>query len=203
MLFYRIVRIAFRAIAAPLFRFGVDGRERVPQRGPGVIVARHRSWLDPACVGGACPRPVRFLIMERVWRLRWAHWFFRRMRTVPVDPGGAASITALRTALRLLEAGELVAVFPEGQVVAEAARGPVRRGAALLAVRGAAPVIPVSIRGSARAWPHGRRWPGPARVRVRIGKPLIPAGRGGRTAIEKMMERIEDALAALEREHRG
>ena len=46
-----------------MFRFHVQGAERIPREGAGVIVAPHRSWLDPSCVGGACPRPIRFLIM--------------------------------------------------------------------------------------------------------------------------------------------
>lgn len=197
MVFYRTVRTLFRAVAAPLFRFRVEGAEHVPREGAAVVVACHRSWLDPACVGGACPRPVRFLIMQPVYRLPWATWFFRGMRVVPVDATGGASLTGLRSAIRLLRAGELVGVFPEGRVASDAAPLPMRPGAALLAVRVGAPVVPVAIDGSARAWPHGRRWPGPAAVRVRFGRALAPAPGAGRAAIEGMMERIEAALRAL------
>ena len=64
MLFYRLARGLFRIVALPMFRFRVEGAERVPREGPGVVVAPHRSWLDPACVAGACPRPVRFLMID-------------------------------------------------------------------------------------------------------------------------------------------
>lgn len=198
LLFYRSVRTLFRAVAAPLFAFRVHGVENVPVEGAGVVVAPHRSWIDPACVGGACPRPVRFLIMESVFRLRWANWFFRRMRGVPVRSGGAASLPALRTGMRLLRDGQLVGVFPEGRVRPEGRLGPVRAGAALLAVRGRAPVIPVVIRGSSRAWPHGRRWPGPARVSVRFGPPLAPPTPDRPGAVDELMTRIESALHDLD-----
>jgi 1-acyl-sn-glycerol-3-phosphate acyltransferase len=197
VVFYRTVRVAFRVIAAPLFRFRVSGAEHVPRRGPAILVAPHRSWLDPACIGGACPRPVRFLIMERVFTLRGAGWFFRAMHALPVDPAGESSLAAVRAALGALRAGELVGIFPEGRVVREDEPVAVRSGAALLARHAPAPVIPVWIGGSARAWPRGRRWPGPAPVEVRIGPPLEPPDRGGRTALAEMMERIDRALRAL------
>lgn len=201
LVFYRMIRALFCALALPLFRFRVEGAEHVPERGPGVVVAPHRSWLDPACVGAACPRPVRFLIMDRVWRLPWANWFFRGMRTVPVQGGGNAPLPALRAALRLLEEGQLVGVFPEGRVRPAGQLGPTQAGAALLAVRRRAPVIPVVIRGSAEAWPHGRRWPGPARVCVCFGPPLSPPVEQGRAAVEELMVRIERTLEKLAAEH--
>jgi len=198
LLFYRGVRLLFRVLAAPLFAFRVEGAENVPIDGAGVVVAPHRSWIDPACVGGGCPRPVRFLIMDSVYRLRWANWFFRGMRGVPVRSGGSASLPALRAGMRLLRDGHLVGVFPEGRVRPEGRLGPVRAGAALLAVRGRAPVIPVVIRGSSRAWPHGRRWPGPARVSVRFGAPLMPPAPDRPGAVDELMTRIARALHDLD-----
>jgi 1-acyl-sn-glycerol-3-phosphate acyltransferase len=197
VLFYRTTRAIFRALAVPLFRFRVEGAERVPAQGPAVVVAPHRSWLDPACVGGACPRPVRFLVLENVYGLRGASWFFRRMQSVPVRPGGFGSLRALRVALRVLEQGEIVGLFPEGRVIRGEELGPVRAGAALLALRVGAPVVPMAIHGSAVAWPHGRRWPGPAAVSVRIGEP-IPATGSGREALDELVRRMERALRDLE-----
>jgi 1-acyl-sn-glycerol-3-phosphate acyltransferase len=197
VLFYRATRVAFRVVAVPLFRFRVDGVERMPAHGPAVVVAPHRSWLDPACVGGACPRPVRFLVLETVYRLRGASWFFRRMLSVPVRPGEYGSLGALRAALRALEQGEVVGVFPEGRVLGREAGGTIHPGAALLALRAGAPVVPMAIHGSAAAWPHGRRWPGPARVRVSIGEPIATSG-VGRPALDELVQRIAQALRELE-----
>jgi 1-acyl-sn-glycerol-3-phosphate acyltransferase len=195
--FYRAFRSLFRLIAALVFRFRVEGVENVPLDGPGVVVAPHRSWLDPACVGGACPRAVRFLIMERVWRLRWANWWFRGMQGVPVGRGSHASLGALREAIRALDAGQLVGVFPEGRVLPPGRLGRMHAGAALLAVRVGAPVIPVVIDGSSRAWPHGRSFPRPARVRVRFGEPIAPPAGRGRQAVQDLIEQIEEVLQRL------
>ena len=198
MLFYRSVRGLFRLLAVPVFGFRVEGVERVPMEGPAVVIAPHRSWLDPACVGGACPRPVRFLIMDTVYRRIWARWFYRRMRGIPVRVGGGPeTLVALRGALRALRAGQLVGVFPEGRVMPEGPLQPFHAGAALLSVRGRAPVIPMVIRGSAKAWPRGRRWPRRAPVTVHVGRAIPPPSGRDRDEVERFGVRIEAALKDL------
>jgi len=180
-----------------MFRFHVQGAERIPREGAGVIVAPHRSWLDPACVGGACSRPIRFLIMDRVYRTASAHWFYRGCRTIPVAGDGRDSIRALRAALRALKQGELVGVFPEGRVFSETEPGPVQPGAALLAVRAGVPVVPMFIQGSSLAWPHGRRYPSPAPVSVRVGTAIEPPEPNGREGVAVMVQRIQEAWDRL------
>lgn len=191
-LFYRCGRLVFLALAVPMFRFRVEGAERVPETGAGVVVAPHRSWLDPACVGGACRRPIRFLILESIHERRWTRWFYRGMETIPISSDSA--LAPLRRALRHLRRGGLVGVFPEGRVVSSGRVGVVHPGAALLATRSGAPVIPIQIEGSERAWPHGRRWPGPAAIRVRVGSPVFPPPAGSPDALRVMARRIESML---------
>jgi len=201
VLFYRSFRGLFRLLAAPMFRFRVQGVERIPRKGAGVIVAPHRSWLDPACVGGACPRPIRFLIMDRVYHSPRTHWFYRGLHSIPVATDGSDSIRALRAALRALKRGELVGVFPEGRVFSEQEPGPIQPGAALLAMRARVPVVPLFIRGSSRAWPHGRRFPRPWPVSVRVGPAIDPSEQNGREGVAEMIQRIQgawDRLAAEE-----
>lgn len=195
---YRCTRALFRIVAAPLFGLRVEGREHVPRQGPGVLVALHRSWLDPACVGAACPRQVRFLILDRVYNLWWARWFFRRLGGLPVGASPASSAAGLRRALDWLGQGQLLGVFPEGRVIRAGVEAPLHPGAALLAMRAGAPVIPLAIDGSDRAWPHGRYWPRPARVRVRFGSPLAPPGERGREALSRFIRQIEARLRELD-----
>jgi len=194
-LFYCAVRAAFRVIAIPLFRFRVEGAEKVPPRGAGIVVALHRSWLDPACLGGASPRPVRFLMHQGVYHTWWGRWFYRRMGAIPVPVGGGPSTAALKAALRRLESGELLGIFPEGGIGGKGTDLSFFRGAAHLAVRCGAPVIPAEIEGSERAWPHGRKWPGPARVRVRFGLPIPPVeGLERREAVDELLRRTKRSL---------
>jgi 1-acyl-sn-glycerol-3-phosphate acyltransferase len=137
---------------------------------------------------------VRFLIRDRVYHKAWARWFYRFMGGIPVSPGGREAAMALREALRRLQAGELVGIFPEGGLRPEGMTEIVFPGAALLAVRGNAPVIPVSIRGSAAAWPPGCKLPRPWRVEVEIGRPIDPPQGRSRNVVDEMVRRIESAL---------
>ena len=196
--FYRLVRRCFRIVAAPMFRFAVEGEDRVPSQGPVIIVAPHRSWLDPPCLAAACRRHVRFLIMEKIYIYPWVNRFYSSMQAIPVKIGdGAMTLAALREALRALGAGTMIGIFPEGRVVAGERMGKMHPGAATLALRSGAVVVPVIIDGSARAWPRSRRWPGPSRIRVRFGDPLHPPEGRGRADAERFNERIRDALDSL------
>jgi 1-acyl-sn-glycerol-3-phosphate acyltransferase len=197
MLFYRAVRRLFLFLAGPMFRYKVTGRELVPREGGLVIAASHRSWLDPACVGAAVERPIRFLIVDRMYHKPWARWFYRGMKSIPVQKGGAASRSALRVAMRSLRNGEAVGIFPEGRVLKEWTDGGLQHGAAMLAMRTGALIVPVGIHGSAAAWPHGRPFPGPARVSVRIGRPIAPPARSEPGGVERLTQLMEEAIKAL------
>jgi len=162
-----------------------------------VVVAAHRSWLDPACIAAACHRPIHFLILSSVFHRPRSRWFYRWMGGLPVRSGGSESTASLRGAMRLLRDGKLVGVFPEGRVMPEGQLGPLHPGAAMLAARLQVPVIPVAVRGSAQAWPHGKSLPRPAPVSVRIGSPITPPAAVNRAAIEELLRRIESDLHAL------
>lgn len=171
-MFYRVIRRLFLLLAAPMFRLRVEGIDRVPAEGAGIVVAPHRSWLDPPAIGGACPRRITFLMTDRIYETRGLGWFYRGMGALPVSREGRLTTRALREALRRLHRGELIGIFPEGRVVRPGETPKVHPGAAMLAVRSGAPVIPVGLRGTARAWPHGRRLPRPGPVSVHFGEPI-------------------------------
>jgi 1-acyl-sn-glycerol-3-phosphate acyltransferase len=184
----------FLILSGPLFRFRVSGRQHVPDRGPAIVVAPHRSWLDPACVGAACPRPVRFLILWDIYQRPRMRWFYRALGTLPVAPGGYSALSSLREALRALGRGEVVGVFPEGRVSTPERPAPIHSGAAMLASHSGAPIIPMQIAGSSRAWPHGRRWPSPAPVSVSIEPPIRVHEAGRRRAREELARDVERLL---------
>jgi 1-acyl-sn-glycerol-3-phosphate acyltransferase len=122
------------------------------------------------------------------------------MGGLPVRTGGSESTASLRGAIRLLQEGKFVGVFPEGRVMPEGELGPLHPGAAMLAARLHVPVIPVAVRGSSRAWPHGKSLPRPAPVSVRIGSPIAPPTTGDRAAIDELLDRIRTGLHELAEE---
>lgn len=192
---YAFFRRSVLMAATPMFRFRVRGREKVPSTGPAIVVAPHRSWLDPPCLGGACPRPLSFLILRSIYEKPWGHWFYRRMGTIPVDRDGSTALRSLREAIRRLHRGGVLGVFPEGRVVSDDAPATIHPGAAVLSVRTGAPVIPAMIRGTARAWPHGRSYPLPGAVEIEFGSPILPSSAPRAEAVREMVQRIEGRLS--------
>ncbi len=199
---YAVVRWVFLVLARPWLKFRVVGLERIPVSGPTVIVAAHRSWLDPPCIVGACPRAVSFLILDTVYARPWARWLYRMVRAIPVSNGGGGALAGTREALRRLAAGGVIGVFPEGRVFRDDAPGRIRPGAALLAVRAGACVVPIHIQGSADAWPRGTALPRRRPIVVHVGLPLDPPTRE-RQSIDALTVRIGETLSDLARTARA
>lgn len=182
-----------------VFGLRVRGRHHVPRRGPVLLVANHSSVLDPPLIGGATPRPVSFLAKAELFRIPLFGSLIRRVNAWPVrregsDPG------ALRTALRLLTEGRALLVFPEGTRGPEGVLRPAKPGAGMLAVLSGAPVVPLYISGTARAWPRGRRLPRPTKVEVRFGPPLrfqAVDGAGRKDLYEAASRQMMAAIARL------
>ncbi len=174
---YRGLRFAVRALARALFRLSATGIERLPRTGPAVLVANHVSWLDPIILPLALPRKPAFLAMEELWRMPIVGFVMRSYGhlAIPLNRG-AVDATALRRALGVLEEGALLAIFPEGGISPDGRLRPFQRGAALLAARAGAPIVPVAISGTRDALPLGRVVPRLRPVSVHIGTPIAVAG---------------------------
>ena len=154
-----------------LFRLEARGTEHIPRSGPLVIVANHSSVLDPPLVGGAAPRPLTYLAKAELFDIPLLGALIRGVNARPLRRDGADA-GALRTALRVLDDGGALLVFPEGTRGPEGVLREPKAGAAMLAILGGAPVVPTYIKGSGAAWPKGRRLPRPAKVVVTFGPPL-------------------------------
>lgn len=157
----------------------VTGRERIPERGPALVVANHVSFRDPLVVvtvawqGG---RRLRALVVEEAFRYPVTGWVLRWSGMIPVPPrtGRRRSLTAATEALR---AGEAVLVYPEGTIPRPGRAAPAQPGVGHLALATGAPVIPVATRGlerrRARAASGLRRCPLRRRpVAVTVGAPV-------------------------------
>jgi 1-acyl-sn-glycerol-3-phosphate acyltransferase len=145
------------------------------------MVANHSSFLDPPLVGGASPRQLSFMAKAELFRVPLFGGLIRRLNARPVRREGADA-GALRTALRILQEGGVLLMFPEGTRGPEGTLREPKPGAAMLAVMSGARVVPVFIRGSGRAWPRGRRLPRPAKIVVTFGAPRVFARRGANGA---------------------
>ena len=193
---YAILKVPTLALARTMFRLEARGRENVPATGPVLLVANHSSFLDPPLIGVAVHRQISFLAKAELFHLPLLGGLIRRLNVRPIRREGGDP-SALRTAMRVLEDGGALLIFPEGTRGDEGIIRPAKAGAGMLAVLSGASVVPVFVRGSGRAWPRGRKLPRPAKVTVTFGKLLrFEAERGaGRKrqyeiASREMMEAI-------------
>ena len=193
---YRLFRWIMRALGAFFLGFEVHGTEQVPEKGPVVVVANHSRFFDPVFVSMAVPRRLRWMAKKELFAFPFGRFFYF-LGTFPVDRQGGGR-AALRTALRLLTEGWALGIFPEGTRRKEDVSPEAKSGAALLAARSGAPVLPI----------FADRIPGPAarlrgaRFHVYVGEPMaIHNATKGRESHRRVADEILRAIYALPEEH--
>jgi 1-acyl-sn-glycerol-3-phosphate acyltransferase len=170
---YRALRRPIRALLCRWFDLTVRGLEYLPARGPYIVAANHHNYLDGVVLGAALPVPIGFLVMPRVYRATPLHPLFHDyVGSIPIGLA-RPDAGAMRRALRALESGRVIGIFPEGPFSLCGRLEPGLPGVALLALRSGAPVVPAGINGTFQAL-IGRRGYVPRRhpLRVRFGAPL-------------------------------
>jgi 1-acyl-sn-glycerol-3-phosphate acyltransferase len=167
-----------KAVLGPLVRFGwrleVTGLEHVPPTGGAIIAPNHLSVIDHFVVGAALPRRITYVGKAEYldsWKTRY---LFPAMGMIPIDRGGgSAAQRALDAAARLLEAGELFGIYPEGTRSRDGLLHKGHTGVARLALRTGSPIVPVGLQGTDEVQPPDSPVPRLFRVmRVRFGRPI-------------------------------
>ena len=196
----RVLREASRLVFRLLTHLEVTGEENLPEEGPLLVAVNHFSYIDPAVVVRVTPWPLEVLGGFRLPNAPfWGGWILKLWGHLPVHRGTGAR-GALRAAEEVLAQDGVVGIAPEGGSWATVLR-PARPGAAFLAVRTQARILPVGIDGAVNIFPGIRRGQR-ARVTVRIGQPLGPfqaMGRGQerRRQLDEIGHEIMGAIARL------
>jgi 1-acyl-sn-glycerol-3-phosphate acyltransferase len=196
------LRVLVEALFRVLFSYECVGAERIPTSGAAVVAANHPSYLDPILLSLRVSRPIRFMAWDRILRLPLLGTLARIFGAFPVDLTPGRGRSAYDAAKRLVEAGELVGIFPEGRRSHTGWMEPeLRAGAARLALETGAPLVPATIRGAFRAWPHFRRLPGFVKIQVRYHEPIDPApfralpeGEAIEAVLAELRRRVERTL---------
>jgi acyl-[acyl-carrier-protein]-phospholipid O-acyltransferase/long-chain-fatty-acid--[acyl-carrier-protein] ligase len=170
-----------RGLAWTLYRVNVIGAERVPADGGAILALNHLSYVDVIVAGLASPRRVRFLAYVGPGTPGFVRWFYREAGVIPLS--GATPMDGIRRAVRALAAGELVCVFPEGQISRLGQLLAMRRGCEVLAHSAQVPVVPAAVDGlwgSIFSFSGNRflwKWPRlrPTPACVVFGEPIPPA----------------------------
>jgi len=173
----RIGSAIFRALARLLTRVEIVGEvDAIPRDGPVILAVNHASSADPVVVGAfLIPRVGRrfnWLGKRELFDVPVLSWLAREAGVHAVDRG-AADVEAFRIAARVLAAGHVLAIFPEGTRSPTGAMLPGKDGVGVLALRSDAIIVPVGVVDSDRFWPKGRLLPrAGGRVTIRVGRPF-------------------------------
>jgi 1-acyl-sn-glycerol-3-phosphate acyltransferase len=190
-------RALFRGLG---LRRVIQGGERLDRPGGAVLAITHFGYLDFAlaewAVWRCTGRMTRFLVTAAAFRHPLAGPVLRGMRHIPVDR--AAGTAAYQRAVIALRAGELVGIFPEGQVNHDDV-GPLKTGAVRMAAEAGVPVVPIVVWGGQRILTKGRRfslrraWR--SRIVIMVGEPIPPGTGAGRDAGTEAV--VQDRTAVL------
>jgi len=133
-----------------VYRLEKAGLERIPSEGAALIICNHVSFVDPVVILAASPRPIRFVMDHRIFKIPVLSFVFRSSRAIPIAPAredAAMMERAFAEVAKALKEGELVAVFPEGRITDTGEFYPFRPGTARILEATPVPVIPMALRG--------------------------------------------------------
>ncbi|CAM4254143.1 lysophospholipid acyltransferase family protein [Nocardia ninae] len=197
MWYWLFKHVLLGPVLRALGRPEIEGLDHVPRTGPVIVAANHLAVIDSLYLALVLPRRVTFLAKQEYFtgtglRGRFQRWFFSATGQVPVDrTGGSAAADALAAATRILEAGGVWAIHPEGTRSPDGRIYRGRTGTLRVAMATGAPVIPVVLSGTDRVNPRGSRLPRFGKVRISFGTPryYLPAEQHhtARTATDELM----------------
>lgn len=215
-LLVRGVALVCRIGARLCARIRFEGLDRIPRQGPVILAANHLSNADPVVLGAWITpalrdRRIHWLGKRELFDWPVFGWIAANGGVHPVDRG-TADVEAFRLASRILEAGHVLLIFPEGTRSPTGALQEAKDGLATLALRTGAAIVPIGVNNSDAVWPKGRRLPAPLprrTIRVRVGEPFrvgdhVPPDADRRVAKGLATAAIMARIAALlDPRHRG
>jgi glycerol-3-phosphate dehydrogenase (NAD(P)+) len=168
---YGLVRLVLQPLFLVWFRLLRHGREHARVRGPLIVAANHRSFLDPFVIGVMLPwrRPLHYVAKVELFEKRWQAWILSRLGAFPIRRGESDE-DAMTTARLVLERGGAICMFPEGTRIRSGSLATPKRGVGRLALETGAAVLPVTVFGTE----HVRRgWRiRPRKVKLRAGRAM-------------------------------
>ena len=169
---------------------------QLPAQGPGVLVCNHVSSLDPMLLQWACSRLIVWM-MAKEYYLPGTRWLFDVIRIIPVERS-RRDVVATRAAMRALEQGHVLGIFPEGRLAEDRKIGQFQTGVAMMALRTGVGVYPASVEGTMRDQGMLEAFLFPQRAKIAFGGRVpLEAGDVSHPAIERATGRIQKAVSEL------
>jgi len=200
-----LLRFVAFLLTRTMYRLRVAGDVHIPTEGAAIVACNHVSFVDAIVLMAVSPRPIRFLMDHRIFRVPVLGWLFRLAKAIPIAPqkeDPAAYAAAFEAADRVLAEGDLLGIFPEGAITRDGELQPFKAGVVKILERRPVPVVPVALRnlwgsyfsrienGTAMVRPFRRGLF--SRVGLVAGEPMAPE----QVTPEALRERVAQLLRA-------
>ena len=167
-----------------IYRVRITGEDNIPEEGPVIVASNHVSFVDPLIIGGMIRRPVNFVMYHRIYKIPLLNFIFRTGKAIPIasrDEHPEILEAAYRRIHGVLEAGDVLGIFPEGKITSDGEIQPFRPGIDKIIAERPVPVLPIALCnlwGSmfSRRDPVLKRRPYKlwSTIELKIGKPIPP-----------------------------
>ncbi len=179
------IRLLLWVLTRVMYRIQTEGVHKVPLDGPAVLVCNHVSFMDPLIIGASLPRPARFVMYHKIFKLPLVHLFFKAVKAIAIAPAKedpAMLEEAYRRIAAELDEGHLVVIYPEGSITFDGEIQAFRSGIERILARNPVPVYPMALRGVWGSWfsrYRGQALKGlprrfRARIRIIVGDEIAP-----------------------------
>jgi 1-acyl-sn-glycerol-3-phosphate acyltransferase len=197
-----LLRFLAWVLSHSLYRVRSINTEKIPAEGAAVLACNHVSFVDAVLIMGASPRPIRFVMDHRIFKIPLMNWFFKTAKAIAIAPA-REDPKMLEGANQRIDAaladGDLVCIFPEGKITFDGELSPFKQGVQKIVERVPVPVYPMALRGlwgSFFSRYGGAAFSRPVEARLRrglrskielvVGDPLPP----DQVTPELLMERV-------------
>jgi len=145
-----LLRFIAWVLSHTLYRIRAVDTDRIPAEGAAVLACNHVSFVDAVLIMGESPRPIRFVMDHRIFRIPLMNWFFRNAKAIAIAPAKEDPAMLERANQRIdaaLADGDLVCIFPEGKITFDGELSPFKQGVQKIVERVPVPVYPMALRG--------------------------------------------------------
>jgi 1-acyl-sn-glycerol-3-phosphate acyltransferase len=169
----------------------------LPAGGPAILVCNHTSSIDPILLQSYSPRLIRWMMAKEYFEHQPMKWVFERVGVILVERSGR-DMAATRAAMRVLSAGYVLGVFPEGRIETSRELIPFQSGIGLLAVKTGAPVYPAYLDGTQRGREMIEAFYHSSAISISFGKPVdLSDLADSKTAVLEATRRIQEAVESM------
>lgn len=175
---YSILWIIGFMLFKVFFSLTRQGKKRIPKDGGVLLLANHRSYLDPIVLALLIPRKMNFMAKEELFCNPIFGYLIRKLGAFPLKRERLDK-RAYQRALKILKEDKILVLFPEGTRSHSGKLGELKEGPMRIALSSQVPVIPVVIKGTERILPPGAKFIRRGKIQVRAGEPIFPSNYPG------------------------